>query len=81
MPDIIANAGGVISSYAEYRGENPQRMFEMVEEKIVKNVRSIIKKAEEEEMTLRDAGLGIAQERVRKAMEKRKLLRMRKSKT
>lgn len=81
FPDIIANAGGVISSYAEYMGENPQRMFEMVEEKIVRNVRLVIKKAEEEKITPRDAALEIAQERIRKAMRKRRLLKTRKTRT
>ena len=80
VPDIISNAGGVISSYAEYIGENPQRMFETVEEKIVKNVRLVIKKAKEEKKTPRDAALEIAQKRVREAMEKRKLLKIRKPK-
>jgi len=75
VPDIIANAGGVISSYAEYRGENPQRMFEMVEEKIVRNVRLVIRKAEEKKITPRVAGQEIAQERVGEAMEKRRLLK------
>jgi len=72
IPDFIANAGGVISSYAEYIGENPQRMFQMVEEKIVKNVKLVIEKAEEEKIAPRDAALKIAQKRVKKAMEKRK---------
>ncbi len=75
LPDIIANAGGVISSYAEYMGENPQRMFEMVEEKIVRNVRLVLKKAEEEKITHREAALEIAQERVRKAMGESRLLK------
>ena len=75
VPDIIANAGGVISSYAEYMGENPQRMFELVEEKIVRNVSLVIKKAREEKTTLRDIALGIAQKGVREAVEKRKLLK------
>ncbi|MCJ7613962.1 Glu/Leu/Phe/Val dehydrogenase, partial [Candidatus Bathyarchaeota archaeon] len=34
VPDILANAGGVISSYAEYRGYNPKRMLELVQRKI-----------------------------------------------
>ena len=72
VPDIIANAGGVISSYAEYMGENPERMFEMVEEKIVKNVRLVLKKAEEEDIPPREAALKTAQERVSAAMEKGK---------
>jgi len=28
----LLNAGGVISSYAEYIGENPEGMFDMIEE-------------------------------------------------
>jgi glutamate dehydrogenase (NAD(P)+) len=73
VPDIIANAGGVISSYAEYKGENPQKMFEMVEEKIVKNVKLILEKAQEKKVSPRDAALEIAQKRVKQAMEKRKM--------
>jgi len=71
-PDIIANAGGVISSYAEYIGENPKEMFDMVEQKIIRNVGLVIKKAREEKKTTRDAALRIAQKRVKEAMEKRK---------
>lgn len=73
VPDIIANAGGVISSYAEYIGENPEKMFELVEEKIVKNVRLVLKRADEEKLSPRDAALKIAQKRVKEAMEKRKM--------
>jgi glutamate dehydrogenase (NAD(P)+) len=79
IPDIIANAGGVISSYAEYMGENPQRMFEIVKEKIVKNVRLTIKKAQEEKMAPRDAALELAQNRVRDAMERKKIVEITKT--
>lgn len=43
IPDIIANAGGVISSYAEHRGYSPQKMFKLVEEKISESVTSLLK--------------------------------------
>jgi len=71
VPDIIANAGGVISSYAEYVGENPKGMFDMVEQKIIRNVGLVIRKAREEKTTPRDSALAIANERVGEAMEKR----------
>ena len=71
VPDIIANAGGVISSYAEYIGENPKGMCGMVEERIIRNVGLVIRKAREEKTTPRDSALAIAQERVREAMNKR----------
>ena len=70
VPDIIANAGGVISSYVEYLGENPQRMFDMVKEKIVKNVSLVLKEAKEENVLPRDAALMIAHKRIDKAMGK-----------
>ncbi len=75
VPDIIANAGGVISSYAEYRGENPERMLKLVEEKIVNNVNLILETAKEEKKMPRDAALRIAQKRVEMAMKERVLER------
>ncbi len=67
VPDIIANAGGVISSYAEYRGYNPKQMLKLVQRKIRRNTRTVLKYAEEKDMGLRDAALNIAQERIREA--------------
>ena len=64
VPDIIANAGGVISSYAEYRGYNPKRMFETVEHRIVKNVRAILAAAKKEKRSPRQVAIDIAKKRV-----------------
>jgi glutamate dehydrogenase/leucine dehydrogenase len=66
VPDFIANAGGVISSYAEYRGYNPKRMMDTVEKKIVKNVKIIMKKSISEKRNPREVGLEIAVDRLRK---------------
>jgi glutamate dehydrogenase/leucine dehydrogenase len=71
IPDFVANAGGVISSYSEYMGENVHIMFERIEEKIVRNVKIALEKAEKEELLPRDAALKVAQGRVKIAMEKR----------
>ncbi|MFY9457757.1 MAG: Glu/Leu/Phe/Val dehydrogenase [Candidatus Spechtbacterales bacterium] len=67
VPDIIANAGGVISSYAEYRGYNPKDMFRMVKNKIVKNTRVILENAAKEKTSPRKAAMKIAEARVVKA--------------
>lgn len=72
VPDFVANAGGVISSYAEYRGHNPKRMFELIEKKIRKNTKLVLNRAKKENVKPRDAAMKIAIERVRKAMAKRK---------
>ena len=67
IPDIIANAGGVISSFAEYRGYNPKQMFKLVERKIRKNVRMILEKAKNDKTTPRATALEIALERLNRA--------------
>ncbi len=72
VPDIVANAGGVISSYAEYRGYHPKKMLETVEKKIVKNTRLVLENAKRKNIKPRDAAMEIAMERVMKAMGKRK---------
>lgn len=66
VPDFVANAGGVISSYVEYIGGNEKTMFKLVEEKITKNTEQVLVKAQKENILPRDAALAIAKERVRK---------------
>ncbi|MGB9959740.1 MAG: Glu/Leu/Phe/Val family dehydrogenase [Candidatus Bathyarchaeales archaeon] len=72
VPDIVANAGGVISSYAEYLGENPEKMFEIVKEKIGKNTSLVLGEAAEAKIPPRGAALKIAKARVKEAMEKKR---------
>ncbi len=67
VPDILANAGGVISSYAEYRGYNPKRMLELVQRKIRQNTVKVIETAQNKDISLRDAAMNIAKERIQKA--------------
>lgn len=64
VPDFVANAGGVISSYAEYRGYNPKRMFDTVERKIKKVTMAVLKKSLKEGKNPREIGLLIAREKV-----------------
>lgn len=66
VPDFIANAGGVISSYAEYRGYNPKKMMDTIEKKITKNVRIILKRSISEHKNPRDVGMEIAINRITK---------------
>jgi glutamate dehydrogenase/leucine dehydrogenase len=67
VPDFVANAGGVISSYVEYKGGGEKEMFRLVEERITKNTKHVLDTAEKMEDHPRDAALEIAKERVRKA--------------
>ncbi|MEK6812575.1 MAG: glutamate dehydrogenase, partial [Nanoarchaeota archaeon] len=66
VPDFVANAGGVISSYVEYIGKRKEYMFRMVEDKIVKNTRLVLDQAAKKGIKPRDAAVAIAQERVLK---------------
>ena len=70
VPDFVANSGGVISSYAEYRGFNPDKMFELVEDKITKSAKAVLEKSKHTHAWPREVGLQLAQEKVRSVMEK-----------
>lgn len=66
VPDIIANAGGVISSYVEYINGNEEEMFKLIEGKITKNVKKILELSKKNKVHPREAAMKIAEERVLK---------------
>ncbi|MBI2476018.1 MAG: Glu/Leu/Phe/Val dehydrogenase [Candidatus Taylorbacteria bacterium] len=71
VPDIVANAGGVISSFAEYRGYNPKKMFAVVERKITESAKQVLEMSGKTRRSPRAVALSIAEERVTLAMRKR----------
>jgi glutamate dehydrogenase (NAD(P)+) len=73
VPDFVANAGGVISSYAELRGMTEKEMFALVEGRIVKNTALSLERMKGHDV--RGAALGIAKERVDDAMRMRGQMR------
>lgn len=64
VPDFVANAGGVISSYAEYRGYNPKEMFKTVRNKIVKTTSLVIKNSLKTKNNPRKVAMDLAMRRV-----------------
>ncbi len=72
VPDFVANAGGVISSYAEYRGYNPKRMFELVERKIVKITESVLSQSLKLKKNPRIVGLELAQKKIEQKIKEKK---------
>jgi len=60
VPDIIANSGGVISSYAEYKGYNPKQMFEDIARKIKKIVSLVMEESIKNNKNPRKVALDIA---------------------
>lgn len=69
VPDFVANSGGVISSYAEYRGFNPDKMFKLIEDKITKSAQAVLEKSKQTNAWPREVGLQLAQEKVRSVMQ------------
>ena len=67
LPDFVANAGGVISSYCETQGWDERTMFDVVKHKISTNTKIMLERAQHDNDT-RKAALEIAKERVREAM-------------
>lgn len=66
VPDFIANAGGVISSYAEYKGYSSKKMFALVEEKIVASTKEVMRESLSRKENPRRVGMRLAEEKVRK---------------
>lgn len=67
VPDFVANAGGVISSYVEYIGGKPAQMFKLVEQKVTKNTRMVLDASKKSGKPPRKEAERIAQERVLRA--------------
>lgn len=64
VPDFVANAGGVISSYAEYRGYNPKQMFKTVKDKILKTTEIVMNKSLRDGINPRKVAMDLAKIRV-----------------
>lgn len=67
VPDFVANAGGVISSYAEYKGYSPESMFRMVERKVATATRAVIAESLKKKENPRRTAMRMAKEIVMKA--------------
>lgn len=64
VPDIVANAGGVISSYAEYMGYGEESMFRIVRQKITKTTKEVAEESLRAEENPRLTAMRLAMQRV-----------------
>ncbi|MFW6311607.1 MAG: Glu/Leu/Phe/Val dehydrogenase, partial [Nanoarchaeota archaeon] len=64
IPDFLCNAGGVISSYVEYKGGSKEEVFPLITKKIQKNTKLVLERADKKEISHRQAALEIAKERL-----------------
>ncbi len=69
LPDFVANAGGVISSYCETMGWDEATMFKVVEHKLKTNTKIMLERMKDNDT--RKAAMEIAKERVSDAMRNR----------
>ena len=72
LPDFIANAGGVICAAMEYSGASQSAAFDAIEEKIRRNTAEVLERTKAEQRLPREAAVGLAEERVRRAMSTRR---------
>lgn len=72
IPDFLANAGGVISSYIEYLGGTPEQMFPFVEKKITEASRKIVTAWKETKKNPRVIAMDIAQNIIVQAVQEKK---------
>lgn len=66
VPDFVANAGGVISSYAEYKGYGAEKMFKLVKEKVTESTELVLSQSFKKKISPREAALKVAKEKVLK---------------
>jgi glutamate dehydrogenase (NAD(P)+) len=72
VPDIIANAGGVICAAMEYAGSSQAAVFAAIEERLRANTEETLKEAEASNVAPREAAVALARRRVGKAMSCRR---------
>jgi glutamate dehydrogenase (NAD(P)+) len=72
IPDVVANAGGVICAAAEYRGAGHAEAFAEIEEKIRDTTAEMIDRARRGQLTPREAAGQMARERLGRALALRR---------
>lgn len=72
IPDVIANAGGVICAAMEYRGATREQAFAAIAEKIRANTRALLAAVRARGLGPREAAIALATESIRKAMSWRR---------
>ncbi len=71
VPDFVANAGGVITASVEYHGGTEASAFERIKSTIPRNTKEILDKVYGEKTYPRETAIGIAKQRVMRAMKYR----------
>lgn len=77
VPDILANAGGVVASYVEWRGgksgskTKKEETYQIIEENINEAFEETLKASSEENVGLRDSAMVVAAQKLKETMKGR----------
>ncbi len=71
IPDFVANAGGVITASVEYHGGTETHAFERIKSTVSRNTKELLDKVYGEKTYPRGTAVGIAKQRVLRAMKYR----------
>lgn len=71
VPDFLANAGGVIGSYAEHKGMTVEEAFSLIESKIIANTKFVVRGYVSSGCTPRKIAKMLAEKRILKAIRER----------
>jgi glutamate dehydrogenase (NAD(P)+) len=72
IPDFIANAGGVICAAVEFAGGGQGAALEAISERVRFNTKETLYQSQERGTPPRDTAIGLAEERIRRAMSFRR---------
>lgn len=72
LPDFVLNAGGVICAATEFHGGSEAAAFTSMDEKIRRNTALLINKSRSEGISMREAAMGLATERIWNAQRTRR---------
>jgi glutamate dehydrogenase (NAD(P)+) len=64
VPDFVANAGGVITSFAELKGYDLKKPFQLVESKIKKSTEIVLKESLNKNLNPRKVAIKLAKEKI-----------------
>ena len=71
VPDFLANAGGVIGSYAEFKGMTEEEAFSLIESKITANTKFVMRGYVDSGCIPRKIAKTLAEKRILKAMREK----------
>jgi len=72
VPDFVANAGGVITSFAEWKGYDLKKPFELIEKKIKKATQIVLRESLKKNINPRKVAINLAKEKILSKVKSKK---------